>query len=100
VLIKIKEDVSDERATQRAKAEQLRKLSHEQLSGKKLAELKDAVRRLDIPTTGLLEKDDFIQAILSSKPSAHSRRPGGGRSEQKEREKFGDRNSEKTKQHR
>ena len=89
----IKGDVREERAAKRAKAEQLCKLSREQLSGKKLADLKDAVHRLGISTTGLLEKDDFIQAILSSKPSSERSSRSGERSDWRER--FGDRKAEK-----
>ena len=84
----------EERAAKRAKAEQLCRLSREQLSTKKLADLKDAVRRLGIPTTGLLEKNDFIQAIVSSKPSERSSR-SGERSDWRER--FGDGKSEQQK---
>ena len=65
----LKADVKQERDRKRIKAQELVKLSPEQLNRKKLSELKEAVHNLGISTVGLLEKDDYVHAIRDYKIS-------------------------------
>ena len=62
--------VANEQKAQRvAEAQNIFTLTRAQLKKKKISVLLDAIKNLNLPTEGLLEKDDYVNAIINANPN-------------------------------